>query len=865
MNKLKSLISIIILFLGLLVCRPAFSQTIPQNLSSVNVDDLSDAQVLQLMQQAQKMGLSDSQLVQMAQSKGMSDMQIQKLQSRISDLRKKNGISNSGNNNANGSDTTRQSSRKLNYTPDTTNALKQINPYDLLEQLKPKIFGADVFRNSNANTFQPNLKIATPVNYIVGPDDQINIDVYGNSVADWSLNVSPEGNINIPGVGVLNVGGKTMDDVTMSIRRKLAANNYAIGKGTDVKVSLGNIRSINVILQGQLVRPGTYTLPSLATVFNALYAAGGPNDVGSFRQIEVIRDNKVIRRVDLYDFLVKGSQKDNIALRDQDVIRVPAYKIRVLLKGEVKIPALFEVLPGETLQNVLDFSGGFTDEAYTRRIKVDRVNDQQRKISDVFEKDYNTYVPARGDKFTVDKIIDRYENRVKIGGAVFRPGEFELQKGLTLSGLIKNAGGLKEDALMSHGNITRLNPDNTYHMLSFNVEDVMNKPSADIPLQREDSVSIASIFDLRDKYKVTIKGEVRNPGDYDYADSMAVSDVIIKAGGFKEGASGKRIEVSRRVFDSDPTSSNVKVAQVFTVDVDSGLKMGDTNFTLQPFDMISVYSLPGYEVQKTVKVEGEVLYPGYYTIASKNERVSDIIKRAGGLTKSANIEGGSLKRDNAAVLGIDKSKSDTTEINQERNANFQRLQSDYSNNMPGTTASGVGVNANGTSSPSGNLNNNNLNAKKDSIFQPRNNFIGIDLEKILQNPGGREDLILEDEDVIRVPKLLQTVRVNGEVLYPSAVVYTSGKTFRSYVTNAGGFSPNALRRGAYIVYPNGTVKGTRKILFFNSHPKVRPGSEIYVPTKPEPKGNSVQQILGITTGLASLGAIILGVITLLKK
>lgn len=853
MNKLRTVITIVVVLLGVFVFQPVFSQNIPQNLSGVNVDDLSDAQILQLMQQAQKMGLSDSQLAQLAQSRGMSDAQIQKLQSRVADLRKKNGASNNSGNN---SDTSRQASRKLNYSTDTTGMFKQSNSYDLLEQLRPKIFGADLFRNSHANTFQPNLKLATPVNYIIGPDDQINIDVYGNSVADWSLNVSPEGNINIPGVGVLNVAGKSMSDATAIIRRKLAANNYAIGKGTDVKVSLGNIRSINVILQGQLVKPGTYTLPSLATVFNALYSAGGPNDVGSFRQIEVIRDNKVIRRVDLYDFLVKGSQKDNIALRDQDVIRVPAYKIRVLLKGEVKIPALFEVLPGETLQSVLDFSGGFTDEAYTKRIKVDRVNDQQRNISDIFEKDYNTYVPLRGDKFTIDRIINRYENRVKIGGAVFRPGQFELQTGLTLSGLIRNAGGLKEDAFMGHGSITRLNPDNTLQLVPFNVQDVMNKTSSDIPLQREDSVSIASIFDLRNNYKVTIKGEVRNPGDYDYADSMKVTDVIIKAGGFKEGASGRRIEVSRRIFDSDPTSANIKVAQVFTVDVDPGLKIGDTNFTLQPFDIVSIYSLPGYEVQKTVKVEGEVLYPGYYTIQSKNERVSDIIKRAGGLNKSANIEGGSLKRDNAAVLGIDKSKTDTSEIAQERLSRFQRLQGAYNGNA---------TSANANIAPGSNAADNNLSSKKDSTYQPRNNFIGIDLQKILQNPGGPDDIILEDADVLRVPKLLQTIRVNGEVLYPSAVVYTSGKSFRSYISNAGGFSPKALKRAAYIIYPNGTVKGTRKILFFNSHPRVKPGSEIYVPTKPEPKGGSIQEILGITTGLASLGAVILGVITLLKK
>ncbi|MDO3625919.1 SLBB domain-containing protein [Mucilaginibacter sp. BT774] len=870
MNSLKIYLTILVTLLFFLAYSPASAQSLPQNLSSINVDDLSDAQILQLMQKAQQMGLSDSQLMQLAQAKGVSDEQIRKLQARVAGLRNKNGL-NSGNNTNNSpgnlSDTTRQASRKLNYTPDTTNNQKQSNQFDFFEQLKPKIFGADLFRNSNSNTFQPNLKLATPVNYIVGPDDQIRINVYGNSSVDWSLAVSPEGNINIPGVGVLNVAGKTIEDVTSAIKSKLAANNYAIGRGTNVKVSLGDIRSISVILQGQVMKPGTYTLPSLSTVFNALYVAGGPNDVGSFRQIEVIRDNKVIRHVDLYDFLVKGSQKDNISLRDQDVIRIPAYKVRVQLKGEAKIPALFEVLPGEKLQDVLNFAGGFTDEAYTNRIKVDQVSDQQRKIADVFEKDYNTYTPSRGDKYTVDKIINRYENRVQITGAVFRPGVFELKKGLTLSQLIKNAGGLKEDAFTGHGSIVRLNPDNSPQQLSFNVNDVLNQPSADIPLQREDSVSIASIFDLRDKYSISIKGEVRSPGDYVFADSMKVTDLIIKAGGFKEGATGKRIEVSRRIYDSDPMAANTKVAQVFSVNVDPSLKTNDANFTLRPYDIVSIYSLPGFETQRVVKVEGEVLYPGYYTIQNKNERISDMIKRAGGLTKSADIDGTSLKRDNAAVLGVDKSKVDTSEINKERAENFQRLQNDYNtsidNNSNMNGASNGSVTANGNNKGQNN-NNSDIIAKKDSIYQPRNNFIGIELRKILENPGGTYDLILEDADVLRVPKLLQTVRVNGEVLYPSAVVYTKGKSFKEYVLNAGGYSPNALKRGAYVVYPNGTVKGTRKVLFFNSHPSVKPGSEIYVPEKPEKKSNP-QELVAFTTGFASLGAIILGLITLLKK
>ena len=870
MNSLKIYLTILVTLLFFLAYNPASAQSLPQNLSGINVDDLSDAQILQLMQKAQQMGLSDSQLIQLAQAKGVSDEQVRKLQARVNDLRRKNGIAGNGNGNnasgnSNGNDTTRQASRKLNYTPDTTNNQKQGNQFDFFEQLKPKIFGADLFRNSNSNTFQPNLKLATPVNYIVGPDDQIRINVYGNSSIDWSLTVSPEGNINIPGLGVLNVAGKTIEEVTAAVKSKLAANNYAIGKGTNVKVGLGDIRSISVILQGQVIKPGTYTLPSLSTVFNALYVAGGPNDVGSFRQIEIIRDNRVIRRVDLYDFLVKGSQKDNISLRDQDVIRVPAYKVRVLLKGEVKIPALFEVLPGEKLQDVLNFSGGFTDEAYTKRIKVDQVSDQQRKIADVFENDYDKYTPLRGDKFTVDKIINRYENRVQIAGAVFRPGEFELKKGLTLSQLIKNAGGLKEDAFTPHGSIVRLNPDNTRQQLSFNVNNVLNQPSADIQLQREDSVSIASIFDLRDKYTVSIKGEVRNPGEFTFADSMKVADLIIKAGGFKEGATGKRIEVSRRIYDSDPMAANTRVAQVFSVNIDPNLKTNDANFTLRPYDIVMIYSLPGYEVQRVVKVEGEVIYPGYYTIQNKNERISDMIKRAGGLTKSADIDGTSLKRDNAAVLGIDKSKIDTSEINKERAENFQRLQNDYNTSADNSNTNGMSGSSSGAANGNNkNQNNSEIISKKDSIYQPRNNFIGIELRKILANPGGTYDLILEDADVLRVPKLLQTVRVNGEVLYPSAVVYTKGKSFKEYVLNAGGYSPNALKRGAYIVYPNGTVKGTRKFLFFNSHPSVKPGSEIYVPEKPEKKSNP-QELVAFTTGFASLGAIILGLITLLKK
>ncbi|WP_345103621.1 SLBB domain-containing protein [Mucilaginibacter panaciglaebae] len=834
MNKLK----ICLALLGVMVCffthSPATAQTLPQNLSNLNVDSYSDEQIRQLLQNSQSQGITDGQLIQIAESRNMPPAEAQRLQARINEIRKKDG--NTANYGDASDSLASNGQRRQQNNAQSGDTLTRQNRIDIFRDLQPKIFGASLFRNARANTFQPNLKLATPINYIVGPGDKLIINVYGNSIANWALTVSPEGNINIPGVGILNVAGKTIEHATALIKNRLAANRYAVGNGTNVQVSLGDIRSISIRVQGELVRPGTYTLSSLSTAFEALYAAGGPSDIGSFRKIEIIRDNKVIRKLDLYDYLVHGNHKDDIVLHDQDEIHVPPYTMHVELRGEVKVPAIFEPLPNEKLQDIIDYAGGFTDQAYTARVKIIQTSDRQRRIADIFEKDYATYSPRRGDVYTVDRILNRFENRVVITGAVFRPGEFELQQGLTVSQLIKNAGGLKEDAFTGRGSISRLNPDNTTQQLSFNVQDAMTSSSADIILQREDVVSITSVFDLHDKYKVTIKGQIRRPGDFDYADSMKVADLIIKAGGFSEGASSKRIEVSRRVFDSDPGQKDTKVAQVFSINVDANLKFENVNFSLKPFDIVSVYSLPGYETQKVVRVEGEVIFPGYYTIEEKNEKISDLVRRAGGLTQSADIEGGSLKRDNAAVLGVDKTKLDTLTLRRERTERLRRLQRSYKDTL-----------------------NNSLDTS-----QFRNNYVGIDLKKILAHPGSGDDLILENGDLLRIPKEQQTVRVNGEVLYPSAIVYSKGKSFRGYVLNAGGFSPSALKRGAYVVYPNGTVKGTTKFLFFNSHPKVKPGSEIYVPKKPEPKGNAVQDILAYTTGLASLGAIILGILSLKK-
>jgi protein involved in polysaccharide export with SLBB domain len=795
----------------------AVAQSVPSNLSAINFEELTDTQVRSIADQANHSGQSLSTFLQ---SKGLNGVQLQKFQDRIRLI--------TGSEFRNSLDTSVVGgTRRLNYTPDTSSYINN--------SIKPgiRVFGADLF-NGRSVSFEPNLRIATPVNYILGPDDQININIYGKSLVDWHLVVSPDGNINIPGVGFVNVAGRSVEQATAQIRSKLIANNYAIGNGTTLNVTLGNIRSIKVIVVGEVAKPGTYTLPSLATAFNALYLSGGPNENGSFRQIEIIRNNKIIKRLDIYDFLLKADQRDNIALRDQDIIRVPTYRVRVQMAGQVKRPAIFEVRPGETLQDVINFAGGFTDIAYTSKIKVLQIENQERRISDILDSDFNNYIPLRGDRYSVETILERYQNRVTISGAVFRPGDYELEKGITLSQLVSKAAGLKEDAYIQRGYITRLKPDNTTESISFDLKAILAKTAPDILLKREDSIVIPSLFDLRDNYSVNIKGEVRRPGAFPFSEGITVESLIEQAGGFTEGGSAKRIQVARRIDTGDPMSLNSPVSQVFTVDVTNPLSVSSTNFELKPYDIVSVFMLPGFEKLRTVRIEGEVLYPGPYTINKKDEKISDIINRAGGLIVTADPSGGTLKRTNAAILGVNKFKVDTLSLERERVQRLRALQQ----------------NINGSSV-----------ITEDQL---RNDYVGIDMQRIIEKPGSKTDLLVEDGDIIRVPKQQQVIRVNGEVLYPSVIVYGSNKSFKDYIINAGGFSSSALRKSAYVVYPNGTVKGTKRFLFFNNRPNVKPGSEIFVPKKSERRGLTLGEIIGIGGSLTSLVAVILGIISITR-
>nr|WP_235324420.1 SLBB domain-containing protein [Pedobacter lusitanus] len=765
-----------------MICHSSYAQT---NYSDVKVDELTDLQVRQLMQRAESVGYNDAQLEQMAAAQGMQPGEVVKLRARVTKIRKGNGTENkvtdqmsaedfSGRTYENADST---SNKKRNQSENARTELK-----DAFGNLIPKIFGAELFK-SNDMKFEPNMRMATPKSYIIGPDDQLLIDLNGDNEANYKLQVSPEGTIRLQYVGLVSVGGLSIDQAINKIRAAMSKTYPGLKTGrTTVSVNLGNIRSIKVTLLGEVVKPGSYTLSSLSTVFNALNASGGPNENGSFRKIQVIRNNKVVSTIDVYNFLLKGIQMGNIRLQDQDVINIPVYQTRVEMAGEVKRPALYEVLNNESLEDVINFAGGFSNKAYTAKIKVLQNTNKERRIIDVNADDFTRYNPLNGDKYVVETILDRYANKVEIAGAVFRPGEYELEKGLTLKQLIQKADGIKEDAFLNRGYISRLNSDNSLALISFDLDKILKGTEQDVPLRREDKVTISSIFDLREEYKVDIKGEVRAPGVFDYAEGMTLEALIQMAGGFKEGATPSRIEIARRIKNSNVNSISAKTAEILNVNVSRDLKLQDTTFVLQPFDIVSIRSSEGFQIQQQVRVEGEVLYPGIYTITRKDERISDVIKRAGGLTILSFAEGASLKRPgaekaevvdkNGKIVSSGKNISDKQEEEMQKMANLKRLQ-------------GVGV--------------------QDTAQLIRevkilgSDLVGIDLIKILKDPNSKYDLLLEDGDIIRVPKQLQTVKVTGEVLRPTNIVYSPNKSMKQYINGAGGFTYNANKKKC--IYP----------------------------------------------------------------
>jgi protein involved in polysaccharide export with SLBB domain len=814
------------------------------NPATIKVDDLTDAQIEQYVKRAELMGYSESQLDGFARAQGVSAVEAQKLKDRLQKIKrnKQQPKNADGTQQPSGTGTGRQ----VNGTaqPDSLKNKKLQQDSLKIDEKKLKVFGSDLFKNSDI-TFEPNLRMATPSSYIIGPDDEILLDITGDNEASYKLPVSPDGNISVEYVGKIAVSGLSVAAAKNKIQQRLSGTYPAIRSGnTQVDVNIGNIRTIRVTLTGAATKPGTYSLPSLATVFNALYAAGGPGENGSYRQIQVIRNNQVVTTIDLYDFLANGIQRGNIRLQDQDIIHIPVYGNRVQFEGEVKRPAIFETVSGESLLDLVKYAGGFSEDAYTAKIKVLQKTDKERSVKDIYADQFADYSPKAGDQFIVEPILERFANRVSILGAVFRPGLYGMEPGMTLKQLLEQADGVREDAFLERGIINRLRADNTAELINFNVREILAGTVSDIPLKREDKVEIASIFDLRDEYKFTVQGEVRLPGDFPYASNATLGDLIQKAGGLNESAKNARIEIARRLKNRDVTDPSS--SQTIQIDIKDGI-VSDLTVELQPYDVITVLGDAGFRTQRQVKIEGEVLFPGIYTISREDERISDIIKRAGGLTSYAYTEGASLKRTGVSKLKAEEKKEKEL-LKKEMTGDSDIELNDEDEFDKETTA----VNANAKNTALAKVSQ--QQGSSTTEIEP-SDLVGIELNKILNNPHQRGDLLVLDGDIIRVPKELETVKVMGEVLNPNNVVYVKGKSLKYYVNQAGGFTDNALKKRVFVQYANGAVKGKD-----GGYPEVKPGAEIVVPKRAPREKMNVQAWVGLGTGIASLAAIIVSLL-----
>lgn len=849
----------VMLFLAHLALGQSAETPSIDNLNEVRVDDLTDDQIQQFLDKVEESGLSQQQLEILAKQRGMSSTEIAKLRTRILNLKtRRPGETEAGDQ----SDLNRLREDPLDdMEQDQFAFFEQLMLPDSLKDDELEIFGLSIFRNANIN-FQPSVNIPTPKDYTLGPGDEVIIDIYGASEQSYQEIISPDGSILIPNLGPLYLSGLPIEKAKDKIVARLS-NIYsglrAYGNNppnTFAQISLGQLRSIKVIVVGEVVQPGTYTTSSLSGVFNALYYAGGPTETGSLRKVDILRDGKVLESADLYEGLIDGKINKQLKLQDEDVILIRPYLNRVVLDGEVKRPAIYELKPGETIADLLRFAGGFSENAYKEVINVSRKGDQRRSISTVGQDKFGNAEIQNGDEITIEPIRNFYTNRTIIEGAVNRPGEYEIIEGLTLKSLIEVSGGLREDAFMGRAIVIRQNDDFTLTSLSIHLGDLMGGAVADPPLRPEDFVKVSSIFDLAETRTVTIEGEVNNPGQFSYVDNLTVEDIVTLAGGLRASASNSSIEVARRISDNEDISV---ISQVTSIPIRKDLELGDgaSTFRLAPFDLVLVRQSAGYKEQVVVEIEGEVMNTGKYALEKRVERISDVVLRAGGLTPFAYEDGATLIRRTEFYQSPEEKRDEARQLLEaKREAISEGLDI---NDLDITT---------GTSSTSGQTDAaSELKREAFEILQDQDTLlrsirvkeresIGIDLTNILKNPGSKYDLILQEGDIISIPKQLQTVRLQGEFLYPSTVRFDNAYGFKDFVSRSGGFTDDAKRKKAYVVYANGAVSRTRNFLGIRSYPKIEPGAEIFVPKKPERRKITAGEILGITTALGTLALVI---------
>ena len=716
-------------------------------------------------------------------------------------------------------------SRLREETKENTSDMLEDHPTTEDLAREDQVFGRNIFNTRNL-TFEPSVNLATPANYRLGPGDEVIIDIWGASQNTIRQQISPEGTINIQKIGPVNLSGMTVsaanDYLKGALNKIYNGLNNTTDPTSDIRLTLGNIRTIQINVMGEVVQPGTYALSSFSTVFHALYRAGGVSDIGSLRNVQLVRNGKNIATIDVYEFIMKGNTQDDIRLQEGDVVIVPAYDVLVKISGKVKRPMRFEMKKDENLATLIKYAGGFEADAYTRSLRVVRQNGEEYEVNTVKDMDYSIYTMRNGDVVTAEAILNRFTNKLEIRGAVYRPGIYQLSGKLnTIRELVHEAQGLTGDAFLNRAVLYRQREDLTSEVVQIDIKSIMDGTSPNLALMKNDILYIPSIHDLEDRGNVTVHGEVAHPDSYPYADNMTLEDLIIQAGGLKEAASTVRIDVSRRIKNPRSIADNDTIGQMYTFSLKDGFVIdGQPGFILQPYDEVYVRRSPGYQAQQNVVIDGEILFGGNYAMTSREERLSDLVNKAGGPTSLAYLRGAKLTR--VASAGEKKRMGDVIRLmsRQLGEAMIDSL--------------GIGV---------------------EDTFT-----VGIDLEKALTNPKGNADLVLREGDVVFIPKNTNTVTINGAVMVPNTVSYMKGKDVDYYLNQAGGYSDNARKSKKFIVYMNGQVtkvKGSGK-------KQIEPGCEIIVPGKAKKKGN-IANILGYATSFSSLGMMIASIANLIKK
>ena len=813
------------------------------DLSNINFSELNEGQLDLLLRRATAQGFNEFDLLKMAKSQGFSQSDLEKLDKRFKSAKT----------------IARVAENASTPLEETRLRKKWSEEMEVLREVKSDIFGYDVFMGNTFLSFQSNLNIPTPMDYVIGPGDKLFIDIYGQSENYYQVEVSPDGYAILENVGPVNLNGMSLEDAEKRIISRLKKTYIGINENvTFVNISVGIPRAVRINIVGEVNLPGTYNFSAFNTLYNAIYVAGGITEKATLREIKLFRNNKLINTVDVYKFLTKGDGSSNIRLENNDLIVVGTYTNRVIIEGAVKKPGKFELQKNENLSDLLFYAGGFSENAYKSSIKLKRIIDDKYKIVDVNIDQYEFFQPKPGDKFIVDEVIEKYNNRVIVNGAVYRPGTYAIEDGMTIKDLIEKAQGLKSDVFLEKAYVTRTNKDYSTTNILINLKNELSKPN--FYFIEEDVLNILSVNELNEENYIEISGEINNPGVFPYSENITLSDLILLAGGLKQNASFSRIEINRRLSYSDEFNEN-NITEILTFDMAKNIN--NSSIAIKPYDQVIVRKNPNFYVQKYVRVEGEVMFPGKYAISSKNERISDLIKRSGGFKNMAYLKGATLIR----LTELAEVKSDLTK----KVKSLNDLKNKVSSKEGDLTESeillvkridedlkNIEFNKNdnqilSTYAKSERINEIiNKNTVDGNIPISNSEAIGIDLESIVKSPDSKSDLLLKEGDVIIVPKKLETVRLRGELLYPTTIRFLNGKSLKYYIDSSGGFDSKAKRGGTYVVYANGDVGRTKKILFFNIYPKAEPGCEVIVPKKQIKNPIAVNQLLNFTTGLATL-------------